>query len=130
MIEYSSIQGIHSTFNITFKELLDYVWARIMKHQNQNEILKILEQEIHDSKDKCFTGKITRLVNCLNGFYDDISVNISEKEQIGNIIVSIKNRLNPHNPNFIEIWKEQVAKELRERSYNEDEIKIWIEQIE
>ena len=39
---------------------------------------------------KCFTGRISRLVNCLNGFTDLVNINIEDNQQIGNIIVIIK----------------------------------------
>ena len=39
---------------------------------------------------KCFTGRLSRLINVLNGFYDDIIINIGTNEQIGNIIILIR----------------------------------------
>ena len=42
---------------------------------------------------KCYTGRLTRLVNVLNGYYEDIKIHISDSEQISNIIISIKNKL-------------------------------------
>ncbi len=41
---------------------------------------KILNQEILDSDKKCLTGKLSRLINSLNGFYDDIYIKISDYE--------------------------------------------------
>ena len=38
---------------------------------------------------KCFTDKISRLVNCLSGYSDKVEIKISENEEISNII-SIK----------------------------------------
>lgn len=132
LVEYAGCQDVHSTLNITFKELLDYVWARIMRHPARDEIIKILDSEMQESECKCFTGRISRLVNCLNGFYDDVKINISEKEQIGNIIIAIKNSLNidPSDENFVNIWKEKFRKEMEERGYDEETIKQWEEHIE
>ena len=28
----------------------------------------------------CLTGRLSRLINCLNGFYDDINIKISNNE--------------------------------------------------
>ncbi len=38
-----------------------------------------------------FTSRMTRLLNFLVGFYDDIELQISDSEQITNIITSLKN---------------------------------------
>ena len=35
-----------------------------------------------DSECKCFTGRITRLINCQNGFSDLVKINISDNQQI------------------------------------------------
>ena len=48
---------------------------------------------MNDSVCKCFTGRMSRLINCLNGFDDLVEIKISDKEQIGNIIVTIRNKL-------------------------------------
>ena len=42
---------------------------------------------------KCFTGRMTRLVNCLNGFNNNVIANISDTEQTDNIIIIVKNEL-------------------------------------
>ena len=57
------------------------------------EIKKILNIEMLDSECKCFTGRITRLVNCLNGLSDLVKINISDNQQIENIIIIIKEQL-------------------------------------
>jgi hypothetical protein len=41
----------------------------------------------------CFTGRISRLVNCLSGFDDIINIGISDSEQLGIIISVVKNHL-------------------------------------
>ena len=126
LVEYCLIQDVHLLLNITFGELFNFVWNRIMKHKDRNEILKILENEMSDSLCKCFTGRISRLINCLNGFYDDITVRISDNEQISNIILVVKNNLDDNDPNFVEIWKQGVREELNEREYSQEVIDEWI----
>ena len=39
--DFLSLKDKHSILNVTFKELLDFVWARIMRHENKLEIIKI-----------------------------------------------------------------------------------------
>jgi len=64
----------------------------------------------------------------LNGFCPLVSIQISENEQIGNIIVIIKEKLT--NSYTIENHKEHVKKELVERGYSKDIIDTWIGFIE
>ena len=84
---------------------------------------------MHDSECKCFTGRISRLVNCLNGFTDLVKITISDNQQIGNIIILIKEKLESENNYSIEKHKELVIKELNERNFNQEIIKEWIEFI-
>jgi hypothetical protein len=96
--------------------------------ENKNDIYEILNQEINDAECKCLTGRISRLINVLNGQDDRVIINISDKEQIGNIIVLIRNNLG--NDYTIEKHKELVIKELKERGFNEDIINEYINYIE
>jgi Leucine-rich repeat (LRR) protein len=114
--------------NITFKELLLVVLTIIETKPNKNDIYEILNQEINDAECKCLTGRISKLINVLNGQDDRVIINISDKEQIGNIIVLIRNNLG--NDYTIEKHKELVIKELKERGFNEDVINEYINYIE
>jgi Leucine-rich repeat (LRR) protein len=129
LFEYINCQDIHSTLNITFAELLINVISFIDQHEFKNEIYKVLEQEMNDTICKCFTGRMSRLINCLNGFDDNIIINISNTEQIGNIIILIKDKLISENNYTIELHKEIVIKELYDRGYTKDVIDEWIEYI-
>jgi len=70
LIEYSKNDDYHSVLLITFKELLLHVWETIEINDNNNEIL--------DTECKCFTCRLSRLVNCLNGLSDLIEIKISD----------------------------------------------------
>ncbi len=72
----------------------------------------------------CFTGRMTRLLNVLVGFYDDIKLQISDSEQITNIILSLKNNISDEKQ-----LKVTVKKELIERQYSEAIINEWLEYI-
>lgn len=124
------IEDIHSTLHITFKELLCYVWETIktLDHQHQDEIKNRLNQEIYESKNKCFTGKLSRLINCLNGFTDLVSITIDESEEIGNIITIVRHRLGEQYT--VEEHKKIVIEELKERGYPHDTILHWLDYIE
>jgi Leucine-rich repeat (LRR) protein len=129
LFEYISSKDIHSTLNIKFEELLINVLSFIDQHISKEEIYKILEQEMNDTLCKCFTGRISRLINCLNGFDDHIVINISDTEQIGNIIILIKDKLIAENKYTIELHKEIVIKELCDRGYEKNIIDEWIDYI-
>jgi hypothetical protein len=83
-----------------------------------------------DSMCKCFTGRMNRVINCLNGFSHLVNININDSEQIGNIIFIVKDKLTFEKNYTIQKHKELVIKELTERGYPTDIINTWIEYIE
>lgn len=127
LIEYSNDNTEHSVLSLTFLDLLIPIWERIEKHKDRDEIKNILNQEMNDAICKCFTGRISRLINCLNGFYSDIQIQIGDNEQIGNIIIMVKESLG-ENYNIDE-HKKKVSQELLERGYNRAIIDEWISYI-
>ena len=128
LLEYSSNLDFHSVLLLNFKELLCHCWITINNLETKDEIKKILNIEMLDSECKCFTGRITRLVNCLNGLSDLVKINISDNQQIGNIIIIIKEQLG--NNYTIERHKELVKNELQERGYEDNIINEWLDYIE
>ena len=80
-----------------------------------------------DALCKCFTGRISRLINCLNGFDNDVVINISDNEQISQIIIITRNSLKDYT---IEKHKELIRKELLDRKYDEKTIEEWLSYIE
>jgi hypothetical protein len=125
IIKYFTDKSIHPTLLITFEELFSYVWQRIMKSEYKTELMRILEDQIKDSIDKCFIGRFNRLLSVLVGFYDDIKIEISDNSRIGAIILNIKEK-------YIDIdkIKEVSKKELLEAGYTEADIEPWLEAIE
>ena len=130
LADYITDDQVHSNYQITFQELLTNVWQRITIHKDSNEIKKILNTEMQDGLCKCYTGRLSRLVNCLNGFYHDIQIKIHDNQQISNIILLIKNKLETNGELNIQQWKAQVQKELIERQYKTEEIEEWLEFID
>ena len=125
LFEYCECKDVHSVINITFEELLLNTYSLILKHKYKNEIFKVMNIEMKDSQCKCFTGRISRLVNCLNGFDSNININISDNEQISNIIILVKEKFED-----IEKIKEEVRREMEERGYKEEIILEWLAYIE
>lgn len=126
--EYMLCEDVHSILQITFKELLCYVWETIKILEHQDEIKRILNIEIHDSKNMCFTGRISRLINCLNGFTNLVSITIDTSQEIGNIITISRHSLGKEYT--IDKHKEIVKKELLERGYPSNTITEWLAYIE
>jgi hypothetical protein len=139
LLEYINDSEVHGTFHLTFSELLVAVWSHILTYPSvtQTEIWKVMDTEMQDAECKCFTGRMSRLVNCLNGFDDRIKIQISDNEQIGNIIAVERNRLfnsefnvTMMNSDRISLLKTNVALALKERAYSDAVIHEWIEYIE
>jgi hypothetical protein len=131
--EFSNIE-VHYLLQINFKEIFSYVWTYIhetdFSKEMQNEIKKIINQELLESKELCFIGKITRLVGSLNGFSNIIKITISDSEYISNTISNIKNILNRTNEYTIEKHRQLVTEDLQQYGINDDTITTWIEFIE
>jgi hypothetical protein len=114
----------HCILNFTFQEIFNKVWSRIKSIENintQNEIIKILIQEIIESEDKCFLGKVTRIINSLSGFFNDIHINIPESEQILARIQMVIKNTNGH------FDKQMIYKSLKELDIEDNIINEWIE---
>ena len=128
LMEYSACTDIHSTLNITFAELLVYVYNRIQSNANSDEIKKVLNIEMSDSVCKCFTGRMSRLVNSLNGFDPLVEIKIPDAEQIANIIKLTADEL--ADLYTVELHKKLVFARLSELGYTSDIIDLWIQNIE
>ena len=132
LFEYVADTTIHSLLLLTFSEVLWFIIQRIITDfqiEEQEEIFKVLNQEIIDADCKCFTGRMNRVINCLNGFSPLVVINIKYREQIGNIIILVKNKLELTGVYTIEQHKIEVEKELLERNYDIETIKTWLEYI-
>jgi hypothetical protein len=90
----------------------------------------VLNIEMTESICKCFTGRISRLINCLNGFDPLVQINIASSEQISQIIIMIRNQLIMLNNYSLDRHKQLVQTRLKELEYTQDEIDIWIQNIE
>ena len=122
LFEYIDCENEYSTLYCTFKDLFIKVYGRIINNEHVDVLWKRLNEEMIESDCKCYTGRLNRLINVLNGFYEDIKINISDNEQI-----SIKNKLSNEDElsDEDEIMKQytkectkECTKELNRRGYN------------
>ena len=127
LMEYCGDESIHGVMGITFKELLLAVWSIIRDHKDGNEIIGIMNTEMADADCKCFTGKMSRLINCLNGYDDRVVITMAENDQIGNIIIIEKEKMGEYD---VEKHKSNVKIAMEERGYTKETIEEWIGYIE
>jgi len=123
-------QCVHSVIGITFKELLMTVWSIIRDHKDINEICAIMNTEMDDADCKCFTGKMSRLINCLNGYDSRVVITMADNDQISNIIIIEKEKLEIEELYTTESHKDNVRNAMEERKYPLDIIEEWISYIE
>lgn len=78
-----NMPGVDSKTKMSFSKLFKFFWNRIRNNDNRDEIMKIfLTEDIPEMKIVCFVGRISRIINCLSGFFDDIQIKISLSQQI------------------------------------------------
>jgi hypothetical protein len=136
LIEYCHDDSVHSLLLLTFAEVLWYVLNTISHDfkdslETQAEIKRVLNQEMQDAECKCFTGRMNRVVNCLNGFNPLVDIRISDGEQIGNVIVMLKDKALDAEGNYsVSMHKQLVEHELEERGYDSETVAQWLEYIE
>ncbi|CAH6420505.1 Hypothetical protein MVR_LOCUS147 [uncultured virus] len=123
---YCEDESVHSQQHLTYLELLGYVWARICRSEHKTELIRIFEEQIRESRGKCFTGRFNRTVSVLMGFYDDIVIAIADSSRIGAIIVAIKGSVLPYDP---KVHQERAKTALTEAGYDDDTIIPWLEAI-
>jgi len=126
LLNYFQIKDIHSYFNLSYFEIFQLVFAEIESLNYNPEILHRLEEELDESECKCFTGRISRTVNSLNGFSDLVSINISETSQINAIMSLIKNDFE-NNKIKKEDLLDTVKNRLEEYDAKEEDIKFYLE---
>jgi Leucine-rich repeat (LRR) protein len=127
LVEYAGEKDIHTLLDLSFSDVLIAVWNRIIDSPYSEDIKKTLNTEMQDAECKCFTGRISRLVNCLSGYDELVEVKISDSEQIGAVIELVKNRLSVYT---VEEHQIRARIELSERGFDENIIELWIGYIE
>ena len=111
---------------INYRTLLGYIWQRIESSEHKSELIKILGQQISESKDRCLTGRMTRLLSVLMGFYDDIHIAISTSSQIHAAIKVVEKSLSPY---CAKTHRDLVAAHLHDLGYSDVEARPWLDAI-
>lgn len=79
--------------DVTLCDILIMVWMKIKSSADKEELEKRLVEEMEEMNGMCATGHLSRLVNVLSGFFDNMSVRISFKDQIKNYIYNHLNKV-------------------------------------
>jgi hypothetical protein len=121
---------VHVELNITYRQVAERVFGWLSRQEISvwNEVIKILDKELIESKDKCFSGKLSRLVSCLDGFHPGVRISITTSEQISNRILLVLNngRENKLEPEEILV---NALRELRELELNEVQVNEWLDLV-
>lgn len=126
LIEFIHCEDEYSHIPVTFADVCRCVISRIELSPHKTELYQRLNEEMSDATCKCFTGRMTRIVNVLVGYFSDINIEISSSEQIGSVVSAIKLRhLIPDGHDFTVEAMQDLQKELRDRGYSENVIEEW-----
>lgn len=95
--------------DIAYVDIFKKVWKRIIdNNENKVELIRILNEQLRDSIGRCITGKMSRLISVLSGFYDDMEMNVSDQEFLINLVINIKNKYIEGSLNYRDTWKQIV----------------------
>ncbi len=112
LIEYAFDDTVHTELQLTFADLLQYVMTRIdLNQENGEEIKRILNQEMSDALCMCFTGRISRLLNCLTGIDPLVHVHVVN---LSDMFINVGKGLIKDNHYSQEAHQTQFEKELQE----------------
>lgn len=125
----------HSILGVSFKDIFPKVYSRIVVHEDSEDpdgkyqnMIRRLSEELNESECKCFTGRITRLINSLNGFYPDIQLYFGVSEDLANIYnVSKLNPLSISKSGEYSAFNHCFVyfNEMIERGYGMEQFKVW-----
>lgn len=126
---------VHSDYRLSYGQLLSYVFQRINNSEHRAEMLTIVPELVAASEGICFTGRFNQLLSVLVGFYDDITIGISDKARISAIVLAINARVEaqsklkggkPYDPR---VHRLQAQQELFEAGYVKEDIEPWLDAI-
>lgn len=111
---------IHSKLLLTFDEIFVKVFGRIINSYHKDVLLKRLDEEMNESECNFFEERITKLINILDGYFDDISV--SENKIISSMIINIL-----CGREMDDELKKTCRKKLKESYIEDEDIEKWID---
>jgi hypothetical protein len=130
LFKYCAITDIHVELNVTYKQVAECIfgWLSRQNIEMWNEVVGILETEILASKDKCFSGRLSRLISVLDGFHPGVRIMIATSDQISNRVLSVLNKGRENGLDAEEILG-NALKELRSLELSETQVNEWLDII-
>ena len=120
LIEYASDPTEHTELRVTFAEALQYVFTRIEINEHKEGIKDILNKEMSDALCKCFTGRISRLIDCLNSIDNLVVIDLSPNDRINGICLQVYELLRQEGEASLtaENYQATVENVLKERGFD------------
>jgi len=120
---YYSDEKIYNLQEKTYQLVLDGVWYYVLKQKPETkaEIITRLSQELEDNIGMCAQGNLSRIINTLSGYMEELIVEYEESLQDGmariSKIADEKKRINEAK-NF-----------LKKKKVPENEWEVWLESL-
>ncbi len=121
-----TMTSVVSRNGVTYGEILERIWAISESHEHKKSIREVLRDEITAGTTVCFTGKVTRLVNTLSGFVENVQIGISDNEQINNAVIACMRRCDANPELDVRL---EVKKALDELNVPEERQAIWLDAL-
>jgi len=127
LLKYCESTDVHLELNVTYKQIAECIFGWLSRQNTEvwNEVIKILDVELLSSKDKCFSGRLSRLISCLDGFHPGVRISIATSDQISNRVLSSMNKGKEQGLEVEEILV-NVLRELKELELSESQINEWM----
>jgi len=124
------INSVCSITGITFSKLFKYFWNRVSQSKDKEDIIKtFIKDDIPEMHIVCFIGRISRVINCLSGYFEDIviSIPINEQIQMKYNLVSKQYETYKNNPFLYNVFCYYKLKDLLEElKLDKNKINEWI----
>jgi len=132
-----NMRSLKSAVKISVGDLWKAFWGRIreMKKQERQSLLSILPEEVRQSHNVCYTGRIGRILGILQGFDEKIELNIPLNEQIVARYTACQRRLERKKipeDSLTYLWELECSftLELLELGIETDKRKEWLNPIQ
>ena len=102
---------VHSVHSLTMKEIIKRIWTIIWFESDQEKkkhMAEVFKDELYHGMGLCFTGRFTRIVNCLSGFIENITIKISPMERLQGQVSALYKSLCQNHKNDDEKWLDDL----------------------
>ena len=121
---YYSDESIYNLPTPTYRLVLDGIWSFVLQQPDEikKDIIFRMSQELEDNIGMCAQGNLSRLVNILSGFTDEVTTEY--KESIQDVMAKISKLEDAIHRN------EEAKKALQTYKIPEHEWEHWLEALE